>query len=377
MTNSAIGEIYNQQADTYAGYAENRFAWQYLEQPAFDHYVSDFYKSNTHVLDIGCGNGLVARHFVERGVLPQNIMGIDPSSGQLALARQATPGANFVESSAESFDVEPESLDLVVTNTVLHHLDNDQLEAMLARIYVTLKPGGVYFFVDIDPDQSAESFDPKRVNTWKDVATPWGTQVPFFNRQPGALLDALNRHGFDMVAGAPLSIAPEALLEDPVQYEHYDSRPSRMAARFQKIPTMKKIPRYYDVHIPNLIQSPEEEIKATLVDDYFKAWNKQSLQLISQIFSTDAIYDEKPGEREALRGLESIQQYWQENPVAQQNIRTDYHIIGHSPDKAVWARFSAAFIARNKPDVVQGYIKFEIDATTKKIRRLTEWFEHV
>ena len=159
-----IGQIYDQQASAYAEFADQRFAWPYLEQPAFDKYIPDLYVPKTRVLDIGCGTGVVARHLISNGVLPQNITGIDISHEQLKQARVNTPGARFIETSAEEFDLPAGSIDLVTTNTVIHHLDNEQLGQMLDRVYDVLAPDGCYFFVDIDPDHSVEGRDPKNTN---------------------------------------------------------------------------------------------------------------------------------------------------------------------------------------------------------------------
>ncbi len=345
--------------------------------PAYDELLPDMYRPDTEILEIGCGEGLVARHFVRRGVLPQNITGIDPSSKQIANARQSVPGVTFIESSAENFEPKPESLDLVVMNTVMHHLDGAQLEAMLERVYAGLKPGGTFFFVDVDPDQSAESFDADTINTWKDVQTPWGTRVPFFSRSPHGLFDALDRHGFDMVAGGPLRVPPEAQHDDPVQYAHYTSRPSRIAGRFQKVPPSQKMPRYYGVKIPGLSSSPDELAQAKLVADYFAAWGGQSLDVISRIFTADAVYDEKPGRKDPLTGIDQIVRYWRANPMSQNDIATSHSIIGRSPDEAVWAEFSAKFYASVGRDVIHGCIKFDTDPATNQIKRLTEWFDHI
>ncbi|MDB5175297.1 MAG: ubiE [Candidatus Saccharibacteria bacterium] len=379
MSKESIVEAYNQQADAYAGFAEDGFAWKYLESPAYDHYLSDFYRPDVRILDIGCGNGLVARHFIEHGVLPQNITGVDPSSGQINKAQQLTPGARFVQASAESFEVEPASYDLIITNTMLHHLDNEQMEAMLERIYAALKPDGAYFFLEVDQDGYPESFEPTKMRRWLNIATPWGTEVPFFNRDPHDLFDALDRHGFNMSTGWPIKkIAPEGLLADPSEYVRYSGRPSRMAARFSKVPELLKVCRYYDVHTPDLAESREEARKTALVDAYFAAWKQQSVTSISEIFTDDAIYDEKPGILPPLVGLEQIQNYWRQNPLSQENIRIDHHIIGHTPyDNAVWASFKARFLAKSNPDAINGIIRFNTDPQDRKITRLTEWFEHV
>lgn len=368
-----IGQIYDQQALAYAEFADQRFAWQYLEQPAFDKYISDLYTPETRVLDIGCGTGVVARHLISRGVLPQNITGIDVSHEQLKQARVATPGVRFIESSAEEFDLPAGSTDLVTTNTVLHHLDNEQLEQMLDRIYDVLAPGGCYFFVDIDPDHSAEGRDPKNINKWTLVKTPWGTEVPFFNRDPHDLVDMIDRHGFDKVSGWVLKVAAEGM-NDPENYARYSSRPSRMAARYIKVPEVTRILRINDVRIPNLVETTKQAIQRGLVEQYFEAWRTQSLEGITNIFASDAVYDEKPGTEEPLMGIEAIQTYWKRNPLAQRNIQVDSEIIGFSGTNSIWTDFNGNFDVRGKHIAIKGVIQFTIDFHTRKITKLTEYF---
>lgn len=131
---------------------------------------------------------------------------------------------------------------------------------MLDRVYDVLTPDGCYFFVDIDPDHSAEGRDPKNTNKWTVVKTPWGTEVPFFNRDPRDLVDILDRHGFDKVSGWVLKVATGGA-EDPENYARYSSRPSRMAARYQKVSELTRILRTNDVRIPNLIETPDQAIQ--------------------------------------------------------------------------------------------------------------------
>lgn len=230
----SIGTLYDRQAEAFAQIADNRFAWNYLEKPAFDKYIPDLYRPTTKVLDIGCGTGTVARHLIARGVSPQNIIGIDTSKKLLEQARISTPGVTFIESSADEFDLPSRSIDLVTTNTLLHHLDNDQFRRMLERVYRVLKPNGIYFFVEVNADHSEEGRDPKNTNKWTTVTTPWGTEVPFFNRDPYDLIDILDLQGFDKMSGWLLNVAPEGKI-DPERYASYSSRPSRVAARYKKV----------------------------------------------------------------------------------------------------------------------------------------------
>lgn len=369
----SIGALYDQQATAYTEFADERYAWQYLEKPAFDRYISDLYTPETRVLDIGCGTGVVARHLVSRGVLPQNIIGIDTSSKLLEHARTQTPGVTFLECAADDFVLPKGSINLVITNTVLHHLDNETLERMLDKIYDALSPDGTYFFVEINPDHNAEGRDPRNTNQWTTVTTPWGTKVPFFNRDPSDLFDMFDRHGFDKVSGWLLNVAPEGIA-DPENYAYYSSRPSRMATRWRKAPDVDKILRVNDVFIPNLLETEEQRLQRELVEQYFEAWRTQSLALATEIFSPDAVSDEKPGKEEPLEGIEAIQEYWKINPLSQQNIQVDSSVVGFSDENSLWTLFNENFDVRGQHVGINGVIQFTIDTETRKIQRLTKYF---
>ena len=376
MTSSeTIAKLYDQQADAYAEFADDRFAWRYLEKPAYDEYVADLYRPDARILDLGCGSGVVARHFISKGVAAHNIIGIDPSAGQLDQARRLTPGAVFIESSADSFELPSGSIDLVVTNTVLHHLDNNQLEEMLERTYDVLAPKGSYFFVDVDPDHSVEGRDPDNTNKWTNVRTPWNTEVPFFNRDPSDLFDTLDRHGFEKVSGWLLKVASAAQYEDPNGYAKYSPRPSRMAARFVKASEKFKVCRLNDVRISSIYTNQEQKQQRHLVDLYFEAWRTQSTEIIAQIFTEDAIYEEKPGKEAPISGICEIIEYWKYNPVSQNNIEVSSYVMGHSEDGGIWVGFEGGFDVRGEHVDIDGVIKFSTDLTKNKINHLTEYFK--
>jgi hypothetical protein len=245
---------------------------------------------------------------------------------------------------------------------------------MLDKVYKVLSPNGSYFFVDVDPDHSAEGRNPKNTNKWTTVNTPWGTEVPFFNRDPRDLVDMLDRHGFDMVSGWPLKVDPEGV-SDPSEYLRYSTRPSRMAARYQRVPEQSRFLRIHDVRIPNLIETKKQAAQRQLVERYFHAWYTQSVEEVEEIFSPDATYDEKPGIEEPLQGINAIQAYWRTNPVSQRNINIEHRIIGFSNDSnAIWVEFEGGFDVRGRHIDIDGVIGFTIDLNVRRITNLTEFF---
>jgi len=259
-----IGAMYDEQAADYAAFKGDSFAWQFIEMPAFDRYLTDgymplpnLYRPDVHVLDIGCGSGLVAQHLITQGVNANNITGIDLSPKLLEEARARVPGATFIEASSDNFDLPNESFDLVTSNMVFHYLNDGQLKQSLDLIYKTLRPGGTLFFVDADPDYSEETRRPENVNRWLEIPTPWGGTAPWFSRDPyELLLDTTYYAGFDVVAGFPLPISEAGKQASPDEYAKYTSYPARMGARLAKVSNEEKQRRLSsaDQVIPSLTQ---------------------------------------------------------------------------------------------------------------------------
>jgi len=88
------------------------------------------------VLDVGSGGGDVARAFARwagRAGLPVDVTAIDPDERAHAFATsRPTGGVRFRAASSADLVAEGERFDVVTSNHVLHHLDDDQRAAVLA-----------------------------------------------------------------------------------------------------------------------------------------------------------------------------------------------------------------------------------------------------
>ena len=146
-----------------------------------------------------------------------------------------------------------------------------------------------------------------------------------------------------------------------------------MAERYKKVPELARI-LLNVVRIPNLIETSDEQTQRELVEKYFDAWTTQSVELVTDIFAQDAIYDDKPGKKESMQGIEAIQDYWKTNPLSQRNIHINYRIAGFSADNSVWSEFSGNFDVDGQRVNIKGVIKFTIDFGSRKVTRLTEYF---
>jgi SAM-dependent methyltransferase len=89
------------------------------------------------VLDAACGTGRYARHLARRG---HDVVAVDSSAEMLAVARAATPGADFVVGALESLPLEDSSVDAVVCALALTHVCD--LAPVMAEFARVLRPGG-------------------------------------------------------------------------------------------------------------------------------------------------------------------------------------------------------------------------------------------
>jgi len=97
------------------------------------------------VLDVGCGEGTLARQLAHR--VPR-VIGIDQDTASIELARAQGPGGQveFVRGEFLTHRFSPASFGLITCVTALHHMD---AAAALARMSQLLAPGGTLVIVGV------------------------------------------------------------------------------------------------------------------------------------------------------------------------------------------------------------------------------------
>jgi predicted TPR repeat methyltransferase len=93
-----------------------------------------------HVVDLGCGTGLMAEKLVERASL---IEGVDLSAGMLARAKAKGLYGKLTHADLATYDI-PAGADLVTAADVFMYVG--ALDALFARIAKALAAGGVFAF---------------------------------------------------------------------------------------------------------------------------------------------------------------------------------------------------------------------------------------
>jgi ubiquinone/menaquinone biosynthesis C-methylase UbiE len=105
-----------------------------------------------HVLDVGCGTGVLALKVQRRVGRAGRVAGIDPSSEQIAHARakatQRRTPIDFQIGVIEQLAFPDQTFDVVFSTLMMHHLPAPLKRQGLAEIARVLKPGGCLVIAD-------------------------------------------------------------------------------------------------------------------------------------------------------------------------------------------------------------------------------------
>jgi SAM-dependent methyltransferase len=181
------------------------------------------------VLDLGCGEGQVARLALDRGA--RAVVGIDTAAAQLAAAQARGGGAAYVRGSATAVPLRTGWFDAVVSCLVLEHVP--ELDAALDEVARVLRPGGRFVlllnhplfqtpgsgWIDdrvVDPPEQYWRVGPYLTETVTVEEVDAGVRLPFFHRPLSRYVNGLADRGLRltrMVEPAPparfLALAPQ------------------------------------------------------------------------------------------------------------------------------------------------------------------------
>jgi ubiquinone/menaquinone biosynthesis C-methylase UbiE len=150
------------------------------------------------VLDLGCGAGVPATALLAQRF---DVIGVDISAAQLALAAQRVPAAAFRKADMTSLDLPADSFDAVTAFYCLNHIPRAEQQPLLAKIARWLRPGGLLLasFGGGGSDDDVESW--------------LGVPMFFASHDPAANLRHLTEAGFtpliDEMVSAEMALGPE------------------------------------------------------------------------------------------------------------------------------------------------------------------------
>ena len=94
------------------------------------------------VLDLGCGDGQIARALASSGV---SVVGVDPTTNQIDVAAERAGGPVFAQAGAAVLPFSDGAFDGVIACLLFEHMDD--VDAAIGEVARVLRPGGRFTFM--------------------------------------------------------------------------------------------------------------------------------------------------------------------------------------------------------------------------------------
>ncbi len=162
-----FGQQYRDNADIYIVERKRMFG---ILKSFYTHFISG--KAQTHILDLGCGDGIVSRELLKIDDSISAIL-IDGSGDMLNKAKERLrdfKNADFIKASFQeiiSGDIIKGEFDFIFSSLAIHHLVMNEKIHLFEKIYSLLNMNG--YFLNIDVVLSpAETLEQWYLELWKD-----------------------------------------------------------------------------------------------------------------------------------------------------------------------------------------------------------------
>ena len=214
--------------DGYTGGADPEYVEQLIPM------ACEWLKGFERVLDLGCGEGQVARALANQG---SHVVGIDPTPSQIATAKVRGGGPEYFEAEASATGQESQSFDGVLACLVFEHIT--ELDAALDEVARVLGPNGRFVLLLNHPltqapgsawiDDHIMGEQYYRLGPYLDTAM-WieeiaaGIHLPYVHRPFSEYVNGLANRGFVIEQILEPAPAP-TYLAAAAEYEHTASIP--------------------------------------------------------------------------------------------------------------------------------------------------------
>jgi SAM-dependent methyltransferase len=200
------------------------------------------------VLDVGCGEGQVARQSVARGAC--GVVGVDPTHAQISEAHARGGGPRYARAGADALPFAAGAFDAVVACLVFEHVV--AVDAAVAEVARVLRPGGRFaFFLNhpllqapssgwiddhvLDPPEQYWRIGPYlREDLTLEEVEP-GVRIPFVHRPLGRYLNAMAANGL-LVRHTDEPAPPAGFLARSPEYPQGADYPRLLVLVAQKVP---------------------------------------------------------------------------------------------------------------------------------------------
>ncbi len=219
--------------ETHAGWWQDGFTAgadpEYEEQilPLAAHYLT----GAERVLDIGCGEGQVARLAVEVGA--RLVVGVDPTRAQIAEALTRGGGPLYARSGADGLPFPDGCFDTVVACLVFEHIN--EVDRAIAEVSRVLRPGGRFLFflnhpllqtpnsgwIDdqiLDPPEQYWRIGPYLIEELSIEEVEKDVFIPFIHRPLSRYVNALADNGL-LITQMHEPAPPTGFLAQAAEYE--------------------------------------------------------------------------------------------------------------------------------------------------------------
>lgn len=209
--------------------------------------AADLLDGRRRVLDIGCGEGQIARLASAGGA--DRVVGIDPTWAQVTEAVRRGGGPSYSSAGADALPFPDATFDAAVACLVFEHIDG--VDSAIAEVARVLEPGGRFaFFLNhpllqtpdsgwiddqiLDPPEQYWRIGPYLVESTTIEEVEKGVHIPFIHRPLSRYVNALADNGLvitRMIEPAP----PAGFLARATEYDDASTIPRLLVLVTDKV----------------------------------------------------------------------------------------------------------------------------------------------